>query len=233
MASGHEVDARSDDRSLFVLWIGSIDGAPLHAVARDHLMLTKDGVLGGSVWSLLTYAFFENGFFGVLFAAIAVWLFGSELQQRWSPAKFWLTQLGAIVVGGLLSFALLAAVDSPLTVRGYHGAAMALVFSYCWAHWNEPLYFFFFAMRGRTMLLFFLGLGVITALLSGYWPSLVLDVSGIAVGFFASLGGFNMRDLRTRIRLWQARKRLKVVPPPEESGRGKAQELRRHVDQLT
>lgn len=200
-----------------VLWLASLQGAPLHDLARDSLTLTAPAVTERyAIWSMATYAFFHPDFFSVLFSGIAIWLFGGELSTRWSAARFWGAQAAAALLGGVLCFAGLWALDSPLTVQGYHAAAMALVFSFCWRVWRVPQHFFFVQMTGRTMLLVFVGFGAIMAIIGGYWPTLVLDAAGIAVGFVASTGTLNIRDLRTRVRLWQARRKLKIVRTPED-----------------
>ena len=203
--------------AFFVLWLSSILIEPFGELVGNYLILTETGVTERySVWSFATYAFFHNDFVAVLFTAVALWLFGGELQSRWSAKKWWLTQLAAAVAGGLVCFLGLWLFDSGMEVRSYHAPVMALVFSYCWLHWRAPLHFFFFAMTGRTMLLFFLGLGILMAIFSGHYAMIGLDLAGVAVGFLASTRTLNLRDIRTRIRLWQARRKLKIVRSPED-----------------
>lgn len=203
--------------AFFLLWLGSLQGAPLHTVATDYLLLTTAGLTERVAgWSLATYALFHADFFGVLFTGIALWLFGGELNTRWSAGRFWGMQVAAVLVGGLACAAGLVLLDSGQVVRGYQAPAMALVFSYCWMHWRSPLHFFFFAMTGRTMLLVFLGFGVVMSAFSGHWPHIVLDFAGVAVGFVFSTRTFHPRDLRTRFRLWRARRKLTVVRSPED-----------------
>lgn len=204
--------------AFFVLWLGALQGAPLHEVTRDYLTLTADGITERyAVWSLGTYAIFHRDFFGILFAVIAVWLFGGELAERWSAKKFWGVQVVAAFVGGLFCLPFVLLFDASIAVQGYHASSMALVFSYCWLRWRTPQHFFFFEMTGRTMLLLFLGLGALVSVM-GHWPTIVLDLAGVVVGFVASQGKLNLRELRTRFRMWQARRRLKVVRSPEDDG---------------
>lgn len=199
-----------------VLWLASLQGSPLHEVARDYLLLTEGALTERYAgWSAVTYAFFHRGFFDILFSGIAIWLFGGELAQRWTAARFWGTQVVAAIVGAIFCIPLLLFVDSEMVVMGYQAPAMALVFAYCWLRWRTPQHFFFFEMTGRTMLLLFLGLGLVVSLL-GHWPTIVLDLAGCLVGFIASKGKFNFRDLRTRFRMWQARRKLKLVKSPED-----------------
>ncbi len=209
---------------LFACWLLPILIEPLGAFVAGSLVLSKQAVVDDlEIWSLLTHGFFERDFFGVLFAAFAVWIFGAEQEGYWGTTKWWLVQLSALLAGGVLTFLLLWAFDSALDVRGYHAAVFALVTAYCWRHWTRSQYFFFFEMTGRTMLLFFLGLGILLGVLGGYWPIVPLDLAGVAVGFLASGRTLNPRDLRVRFRNWRMRRKLSVVPKsPENKPNGKS-----------
>lgn len=202
---------------LVVLWLGGLEGAPLHELVRDNLTLTLDNVAqGAAVWSIFTYGFVEREFFGVLFPLLALWLIGGELATAWRPAKFWGMQAVAITLGGAASLALLWLFDSPLEVRGYQAAVMAVIAAYCWRVWRSPRQFFMWQMTGRTLLLLFVGFGVVIALFSRHWPALVLDAAGLLTGFAFSARSLHPRDLRTRIRLWRARRKLTLVKAPED-----------------
>lgn len=209
--------------TLFGLWIATRFG-PVAAFAGEHLVLTRSAVASDvKLWTLLTYGLFEADFIGVLFAVFAAWIFGAELERAWGAPKWWGMQLAALLVGGIVTFVALVALGSDLPVRGYHAALMALITAYCWRHWRRPQHFFFFEMTGRTMLLFFLGLGVLIGLFGGYWPIVTLDLGGVAVGFLASGRTLNPRDLRVRFRNWKIRRKLSVVPKtPESKPNGKS-----------
>lgn len=209
--------------AFFALWLLPILIEPLGAIVGQHLVLTAGNVVGDyEIWTLATYALFHNDFFGVFFTAFALWIFGADLQSRWGNKKWWLTQVAAVAVGGILTFLGLWIFGSAIAVQGYHAAVMALVTAYCWLWWRRPLHFFFFEMTGRTMLLFFLGLSVVMSLVSGYWPMIALDAAGVLVGFLASGRSLHPRDLRVRFRNWRLRKKLSVIPKsPETKPNGK------------
>lgn len=208
--------------AFFVCWLLPVVIAPLGAFVDSHLMLTRGAILQDyEVWTLLTYALFHDGFIAVLFTSFVLWVFGAELQRHWSTKKWWGVQIAAVLLGGLTCFLVLWIFDSEIVIRSYHAPVMALVFAYCWLHWREPLHFFFFAMTGRTMLLVFLGFGILMGAFSGYWPIIALDLSGVLVGFLASTRTLNLRDLRVRFRNWKARRHLKMVRSPEDKPNGK------------
>lgn len=208
---------------LFGLWIAT-RFQTVGVLAAEHLILSRAAVLADlQVWTLLTYGFFEADFIGVLFAVFAAWVFGAELERAWGTVKWWGVQLAALLAGGVVTFFVLWVAGADIAVRGYHAALMALVTAYCWRHWRHPQHFFFFEMTGRTMLLVFLGFGVLLGAFGGYWPIITLDLAGVAVGFLASGRTLNPRDLRVRIRNWRLRRKLSVVPKtPESKPNGKS-----------
>jgi membrane associated rhomboid family serine protease len=209
--------------AFFLLWIGPVLIQPFGEVVGSHLILTLPAVVERyQVWTLATYGFFHSDFFGVFFSALALWLFGGEMERRWSAKKWWIVIVSAVVLGGVFDLLGLWVFGSPMPVRGFQAPIMALLTAFCWLHWRSPLNMFFFSMSGRTMLLFFLGLGVLMAALSGYWPVIGLDAAGVAVGFLASTRTLNPRDLRVRFRNWRARRKLKLVRSPESKPNGKA-----------
>lgn len=209
--------------AFFVLWLGSILIEPFGGLVGSHLVLTTPAVVERyQVWTFLTYAFFHTDFFGVFFSGLALWLFGGEMEKRWSTKKWWGVVAGSVVLGGVLSFLGLWAFGSPMPVRGFHAAVIAMLTAFCWLHWRSPLNMFFFSMTGRTMLLFFVGLSLAMAIFSGYWAIIGLDVGGVAVGFLASTRTLNLHDLRVRFRNWKARRKLKLVKSPEDKPNGKA-----------
>lgn len=209
--------------TFFLLWIIPVLVAPVGAFVSDHLILSAPNILGDyEVWSLFTYGLFHTEFFGAFFSGLALWLFGAELQSRWSTRRWWGVQAAAVLLGGVVSFLALWLFDSATGVRGYQAGIMALVTAYCWLWWRRPLNFFFVEMTGRTMLLVFLGFSILMSAFSGYWPMIALDLCGVAVGFLASSRSLSLRDLRVRLRNWRLRRKLSVVPKsPEATSGGK------------
>jgi len=202
----------------FVTWFVGAIFPSVRGFIQAHLALDAPAIVDGlQLWTLLTYGAFHQTFFEVFFAVFALWVFGAELESRWSAVRWWGMQLCAVALGGVLVFLVELAIGSDMIVTGYHGAIMSLITAYCIYHWRSPLYFFFFAMTGRTMLLFFAGLSIVLGLVGGYWPVVPIDGAGILVGYLAAKR-LNLRDLRTRFRLWRARRKLKVVKRPEDDG---------------
>lgn len=202
----------------FALWIGPILIEPFGKLVGNYLIL-RNGIIGehDAFWSFATYAWFHGDFVSVLFAAFGVWVFGAELQSRWSPLRWWGMQVTAVLVAGLAAFAVLWATSATYPVRGYQAGLLSLAAAYCWQMWEQPLFFFFFSLKGRTLLAGFVVLGSLLSIFSGYYAGVAVDLVGAGVGLAFAGRVFHPRDLRVRLRNWRARRRLKVVPPTPES----------------
>ncbi|RME92858.1 MAG: rhomboid family intramembrane serine protease, partial [Candidatus Hydrogenedentota bacterium] len=50
--------------------------------------LSTDMVLRGFIWQIFTYQFLHGGLLHLLFNSLALWLFGSELENHWGSKRF-------------------------------------------------------------------------------------------------------------------------------------------------
>jgi membrane associated rhomboid family serine protease len=69
----------------------------------DALVLTKQGVLNGEVWRLLTYAFLHDPdkVMHIAFNMLGLWVFGSDVEDLYGPREFLAFYLTSAVVGGI------------------------------------------------------------------------------------------------------------------------------------
>ncbi len=197
----------------FLGWFVPTIVEPVKAFSLAHLWLTNGNIASDyELWTFATYAVFHPDFVSAAFAALAIWLFGTELQQSWGGLKYGLVQLAAVVLGGVLAFATVFLLEMDTPVLGYHAAIIALLTAYCRRYWEQELSLIIVSLKGKWMLAIFLGLNVVLAGVSGAYYAIALDVGGFIVGYFAGRGpGFTFRELRTRFNRWRARRHLKVV----------------------
>ncbi|MEZ4461351.1 MAG: rhomboid family intramembrane serine protease [bacterium] len=166
-------------------------------------------------WTLLTNGLIDADFISAAFAVVGVWLFGAELERTWGLRKFWGVQIAAIVVANLAVAILNLAVESPAP-PGWSPAVTALATAFCLRYWDTQLSFFGIPMNGKIMLAFFVGLSLVMSVLSLYYGGIVAELAAVGVGVVASRPAGLLRDLRTRWRLRQARKHVKLVRKPED-----------------
>jgi membrane associated rhomboid family serine protease len=209
---------------LVALWILPIFLSDLRALIDQHGVLTPSSLVSVP-WTILTHGFFERDFLSVFFSILALWLFGGELEARWGRRKWWIVQVVALVLGGLVIGGFMAIMGQGV-FSGWKTPIMALVGAYCIRQWDAPLNFFFIPMTGKSMLAFFVGLSAVMVVISGQYWLLGSDLVGVLVGWGATRSGgpkgglgAMIRDLRTRWRLQQARRRLKVVDGGKSNGK--------------
>jgi membrane associated rhomboid family serine protease len=59
-----------------------------HDLIRDYLALVPQQVMHGMVWQLITYSFLHFQLLHLLFNALALWMFGSQLESDWGSRRF-------------------------------------------------------------------------------------------------------------------------------------------------
>ena len=73
----------------------------------DTFALIPEDVVHGHVWQLVTYSFLHAGLFHVLFNMLALWMFGSTLEEYWGRRQF-LEFYFVSVLGGAITTILIA-----------------------------------------------------------------------------------------------------------------------------
>src|SRR6266478_4677388 len=69
-----------------------------------YFALTPASVVPGMfLWQPVTYMFLHSGLFHILFNMLALWMFGSTLEQRWGSEFFLKYYFVCVVGGGILN----------------------------------------------------------------------------------------------------------------------------------
>ncbi len=112
--------------------------------------LQGESVQSGYVWQLLTYSFLHVDFFHVLFNLLALWMFGSELENQWGGETFLKFFLFSSVMGGLFAFAAQTLGWSHGIVMGASGGIYGLLiaFAMTWPN-REILFMLFFPLKAK------------------------------------------------------------------------------------
>jgi membrane associated rhomboid family serine protease len=130
------------------------------------------------IWQILTYQFLHGGIFHLLFNMLALWMFGCDLERRWST-QFFLKYYTICVAGGAILNALLLpnqAVPSIGASAGIYGILLAYGLLYP----NRIIYFYFlFPLKMKHFVMI---IGAISL-----YSSILATQSGIA--HLAHLGG--------------------------------------------
>ena len=80
-----------------------VNFVPAAAVVIGYLPVTTEGVVGGQVWRLFTYALLHDlqDPFHMLFNGLAIYFFGRDLEIRWGTGRYLLFAFLTVVVGGI------------------------------------------------------------------------------------------------------------------------------------
>ncbi len=197
----------------------SILGAQLEGFAANGA-LVPGYVFLGQLWRLVTWAFFEQDPLGLIFAALALYWFGSDLVRIWGPVRFLATYLGLAAGAAALTCGV-ALLFPGLQAHRFLGAwpvVSALIIAWaCAFPTRNILLYFVVPLSGLNLIYATLGGTLLFALLggfAGFVPHFAAELLSLVVMRGTPLGG-----LWTRVRFelayrgWRRRSsRLREVP---------------------
>jgi membrane associated rhomboid family serine protease len=203
--------------------VSSILGAQLAGFAQAGA-LVPGLVFLGQLWRLVSWCFFEMDPIGLIFAALALFWFGSDLVRIWGAGGFLARYLGlAAVAGGLTCLAGL--VLTPLLGVSFVGAwpvVSGLIIAWAVAFPTRNLLLYFVVpLHGRNLIYATLGGTLLFALLGGgilrFLPHFVAElVSLIAMQRRPFRGLWARMKFELAYRRWRSRtSRLREVPRPQ------------------
>ena len=107
------------------------------------LILDADAVMHGQVWRLLTYAFLHATIWHILFNMLALWWFGTDLEDMYGPREFLAFYLLSAFLGGLAYlFGVLLHLQDALPCLGASGAIVAVLILYACHFPTRVIYLF-------------------------------------------------------------------------------------------
>lgn len=196
---------------LYVVTGFTLRFAPSFADFYEKLVMTKDGVLRGEVWRLVSYGALHSLFdpFHLVMNGLMLFFFGRDLEVLWGRKRFALFLIAAVLSGGLavlLAGVLGLGIGSAI---GFSAATEACIIA--WAlHFRDRriLLFFVAPVRGVWMIALALLAWLLDAA-SQSQTSASAHLGGILLGFLVGL------DPLESLRLWNRRRkqaRFTVVP---------------------
>ena len=203
--------------------VTSILGAQLQHILQGGALVPAF-VWSGQVWRLVTWAFFEMNPLGLIFGALALFWFGSDLVRLWGPVRFLATYLGlAAAAAGVTC--LLAPVWTPLlrlVAVGAWPVISALIIAWAIAYPTRDIFVYFvLPLHGRNLIYATLAGTLLFALLSGSIASFVPHFAAELIALLA-LRRSPLGELWTKVkfelayRRWRHRSRnLREVPRQE------------------
>jgi membrane associated rhomboid family serine protease len=214
------------------LVVGRLDGGLEFLL--DELAVSYDGVLGRArLWQPLTYMFLHDpmGITHILWNMLMLWMFGSPLEGFWGARRllrFYLLT-GFLAAVAILLVAAVFPSQRPAPTLGASGALYAMLVAFGFNFPDVVIYLFgLFPIKGKHLVLLFIGLGLLQALTLGASNvSLAAHGGGMLAGLLLVTGAWRPGRLLSYLRLgwvrfryWRLKRRLRVVPedkddPPE------------------
>lgn len=195
----------------------------VYEYVSEYLLLSRDAVIADyEVWTLLTYALFHHDFAHILFNGVALWMFGSYLDQIWDAKRFWWHSILCALGGGIAVLLTQLVFGMSVPTLGYSGAVMGLIAAYAWYNWNRRINLFFFPITGKWMLVLFLGLDIFMVVFARQPVSISGHLGGMVVGLLLVTGYWRPSKLEQIYRRWKTKRNLRDVSKnPDRKRNGK------------
>jgi len=201
--------------ALFVLQYAG--GGPVQRYLLP-LYLTPDTVVHNfAVWQLVTYMFFHGGVWHLIFNMLALWMFGSPLEQDWGTRRFLKFYFLAGIVAGLCDVGLHAVLRSWNTnTIGASGAIYGLLAAFGTLYPEVMVIFLIFPMKAKHMVLIFAAAEFVMTLGPDTGVSSIAHLGGMAFGYLylkRSLPRIPLPDWQGAYRQWRmgrAKKKFQV-----------------------
>jgi membrane associated rhomboid family serine protease len=192
------------------------------------LALRPLDVLHGYVWQPVTYLFLHSlgfPFFHILFNMLALWMFGSPVEQTWGTRRFLQYYFicgvgaGACVVLGNLLFG-----NTAQATIGASGAIFGLLLAYGMLFPEQQVIFFIFPVKAKYLVLIYGVIELLGAFQPGGAVSYIAHLGGMLIGYIymktqfgtrrkvavAAGPSFNLLQWWKDYKLQRARKKFKV-----------------------
>ncbi len=154
-------------------------------------------VYSGQIWRLFTYGFLHDSSpMHVIFNALALYLIGPQLEDRWGEKRFIIFVVMSIILGGVvvcLSFL----IGLPYAwVIGFSAATVGLVVAWGLTFSTQQIYFFgILPLTGQQLVYVTIGLEILYAVSSESISS-AAHFGGIISAFIFTLGLYKPRRLK-------------------------------------
>lgn len=181
------------------------------------------------VWQLFSYMFFHAiSPFHILFNALMLWFFGSELEKNWGSRFFtiyyFVSGAGAALIYsiGVALYALATGNTNPLEipVMGASGALFGLLVAYGIVFSERVIYFMgLFPMKAKYFAMIAAGLDLMSLLTTGFSGSEVAylcHLGGAVSGFMFLWGHTRLKLSRSKAQIKRKSSNLKLVVDNEK-----------------
>lgn len=197
-----------------------LGGSAVQRPANVLLALWAEAAIrSGYIWQPFTYMFIHGGLTHILFNMLALWMFGSMLEQDWGTRRFLKYYfLCGIAAGICVLLANVAIGDWTTRTVGSSGAIFGLLVAFGVLYPNQTVLMnFLFPIKAKYMVMIYAGIELLLSMSShNSGVSSVAHLGGMAFGYIylkGKLPAMKLPDWRSAYRQWKlqrAKKKFQV-----------------------
>jgi membrane associated rhomboid family serine protease len=217
--------------NLGVFFLLLVLGATAPDIARSFetiLGLLPQAVLHGFIWQLVTYSFIHAGILHILFNMLALWMFGSTLEQDWGSRRFlefyFFCVVGAALTTILMSYTHLLGMSPAMVTVGASGGIYGLIVAFGILYAEARIYIYgIFPIKAKWFAIIWVALAALGALQDRGSIANIAHLGGALFGyvylkmmprrgmqFAVSEGYFGLRNRYHKWKRRQAAKKFEV-----------------------
>ena len=161
-----------------------------------------------AIWQLVTYLFLHGGITHILFNMLALWMFGTPLEQQWGTRQFLKYYFYCGIAAGVCDVAINAMLGVWNThTIGASGAIFGLLLAFGVLYPNQTvLMSFLFPIKAKYMVMIYAGIELLLSLGPNTGVSSVAHLGGMAFGYIylkGRLPSMKLPDWRGAYRQWK------------------------------
>jgi membrane associated rhomboid family serine protease len=188
-------------------------------ILRAWFALSAYAVLKvGFVWQLFTYLFLHGGIMHLVFNMLALWMFGTPLEQTWGTRQFLRFYLYCGLAAGVCVVVVNALLGQwGIPTVGASGAILGLLVGFGVLFPNQTvLMSFLFPIKAKYMVMIYAAIEVWMTFGPNTGVSTVAHLGGMAFGYVylkSRMPRVNLPDMRYAYRQWKlqrAKKKFQV-----------------------
>jgi membrane associated rhomboid family serine protease len=206
---------------VFVLYY--LGGQAVQQNASAALGLVPAGVIKNLyVWQLFTYMFLHAGITHLLFNMLALWMFGSMLEQDWGTRRFVKYYFLCGIAAGVCVVtvnALMGGINWFIPTLGASGAIFGLLLAFGVMYPNQTvLMSFLFPIKAKYMVMIYAAIELLLTFGPNSGVSTVAHLGGMVFGYFylkvrwpsMNVGLADARSAYNQWRIQRAKKKFQV-----------------------
>jgi membrane associated rhomboid family serine protease len=213
--------------AVFLLYY--LGGATVRSNATVLFALSAAAAIrNGMIWQLFTYMFLHGGITHLLFNMLALWMFGSMLEQDWGTRRFLKYYFLCGIAAGVCVLAVNAAIgDWGTPTVGSSGAIFGLLVAFGVLYPNQTVLMnFLFPIKAKYMVIIYAAIELLLTFGPNTGVSTIAHLGGMAFGYIylkSSMPRFGFAEVRSAYNQWRlqrAKRKFQVYMRKHGKGGG-------------